>query len=357
MKRHWLCLSFLGLFLLAGALSPPPAALMGHASLVSKVLASFTPKSAEGADPALMAKAAEAFLGSLARERREQASFSYADPERQDWTNVPPGVEEGGVRLGDCTEAELQAACGLLAAVLSDAGYAKLCNILLADDLLLRDGKPRRGFGAENFWLAIFGTPDPAQPWALQLDGHHLALNMSFQGDAIGLSPTFWGVQPATFERAGVAHEPMADESALAHALLSSLNDKQRAQAIVSKRRGAIQTAAGRDGFIPEVRGLPCKDLDADQRQLLSDVLGLYVSMLPPAHAKLRLGQLLSGVDGMTFSWSGPATHPADVSYRIQGSEIILEYACQDIGGVPLQHLHAMYRDPTREYRTGAEDE
>lgn len=353
MKRHWLCLSFLGLFLLAGALSPPPASLAGHASLVSKVLATFAPEGAEDADPAFMAKAAESFLASLSEPRRKQASFPYEDPERQDWTNVPPGTDEGGVRLGDCTEAELQAACGLLAAVLSDGGYAKVCNILLADDLLLRDGKPRRGFGAENFWLSIFGTPDSKQAWALQLDGHHLALNMTFQGKAIGLSPTFWGVQPAQFERAGVAHEPMADESAMAYALLCSLNEEQLAQALVAPRRAGMQTAAGRDGFIPEQGGLPCKDLEPDQRNLLTNVLGLYLSMLPPAHAKLRLGQLLHGVNGMSFSWSGPAEHPADVSYRIQGAEIILEYACQDIGGEPLQHLHAMYRNPTREYQAG----
>ncbi|MFT7679594.1 MAG: hypothetical protein ACI8QC_003598 [Planctomycetota bacterium] len=353
MNRSWLCLSFLGLFLLAGALSPPLADPMGRESLTSRVLASYEPEGAPDADAKGRAKVAAGFLSSLTDEHRSQASFGFEDAERQDWTNVPPGVDEGGVRLGDCSESELKAALDLLAVVLSDSGYAKVCNILLADDLLLRDGQPRRGFGAENFWLAIFGEPSAEGPWALQLDGHHLALNMTFEGEHIGLSPTFWGVQPANFSRAGVGYEPMGAESAKAYALLASLNEEQRAIAIVSDQRGRIETAAGRDGFIPGPQGLACSEFGQDQVQLLSDLLTIYVKVLPPPHAKARLVLMLASVDEMTFSWSGPASHPADVSFRLQSPEFILEYACQDIGGKPLEHLHAMYREPTREYRAG----
>ena len=29
---------------------------------------------------------------------------------------------------------------------------------------------------------------------------------------------------------------------------------------------------------------------------------------------------------------------------------MIIEYACQDLGGRPLNHLHSMYRNPENEY-------
>ena len=45
------------------------------------------------------------------------------------------------------------------------------------------------------------------------------------------------------------------------------------------------------------------------------------------------------------------------VSYRLQGPSLLVEYACQNLGGDPLDHLHAMYRDPTNEYGAGFEGE
>ena len=52
----------------------------------------------------------------------------------------------------------------------------------------------------------------------------------------------------------------------------------------------------------------------------------------------------------MSFSWWGPTLEEGDFSYRIQGPTIIIEYAGQDLGGDPHNHLHSMYRDPTNEY-------
>ena len=89
------------------------------------------------------------------------------------------------------------------------------------------------------------------------------------------------------------------------------------------------------------------------QRELLLALLEGYVGHLPAADARRRMDQLSGEVDRMRFAWSGPVENPSDISYRLQGPSLLLEYACQDLGGDPLDHLHAMYRDPTNEYGGG----
>jgi len=347
MKRSLLPASFLSLLALSVAFVSPPDE---HPSEASRVLATYAPERPEDAGAAQRAAAALAFLAALDDELRAQAALPLESAERQAWTNTPPRGPQGGARLGDLDEAQLQAACDLLAAALSPAGYVKVRDILLADDRLLNRGRPRPGFGAENFWLAVFGTPSTEGRWALQFDGHHLALNMSFAGDSVGISPTFVGTQPATYERGELTVEPMLGESESAVALMRSLSEEQRATAVLSARRGRMAAGAGRDGHIPEPVGLSCEQLDAPQRTLLLALLQVHIGLLPEPAASLRFAALQAEIDDMLLAWSGPIEVGADISYRIQGPSVLIEYACQDLGGDPLQHLHAIVRDPSNEY-------
>ena len=324
-----------------------------HPSGVSKVLATYTPNSEPSGDPKAMAARANEFLKSLSDELREQAALPYDSDEKKKWTNVPPRGPQGGVRLGDCDEKQLKAACDLLRSVLSKQGYEKARNILLADDLLLRDGKPRPGFGAENYWLGIYGEPSAEKPWAIQLDGHHVAINLNFDGDSMGLSPSFIGTQPKAIKLAGEDIEILDGEKNVAFKLINTLSDEQKRVAIVSKRRGGMAAGAGRDGVVPELVGFPCKEFNDEQRQLVKKLIRQWVGDMPKAFAKKRMAELEKEIDQMKLAWSGPTTRESDISYRLQGPTLIIEYACQDLGGDPLDHLHTMYRDPTDEYGEG----
>lgn len=55
-------------------------------------------------------------------------------------------------------------------------------------------------------------------------------------------------------------------------------------------------------------------------------------------------------IELMKFSWNGNKQPGSDISYTIQSPSLIIEYACRDLGGNPLAHLHSMYRDPSDEY-------
>ncbi len=321
-----------------------------YPSLPSQVLSEYSPKQPSEWAAEAMAAAGQAFLASLDDERRAEAALPYDSVEKAHWTNTPPRGPQGGVRLGDLDEGQLQCACDLLAAVLSAQGYAKARNIPLADDRLLRNGQRRPGFGAEDYWLAVFGQPSATEPWALQFDGHHLAINLAFHGERMSMSPTFIGTQPRDFTLGGESIEPMAAKDQLALDFLSSLTDEQKQQAIIGDRRANLVAGAGRDGRIPEPVGLACQSLSGPQRAKLKSVIQLYAGDMPPPHAERRMAELVGEIDQMTFGWWGPAETGGDYSYRLQGPSLIIEYAGQDLGGDPHDHLHSIYRDPTNEY-------
>ena len=130
------------------------------------------------------------------------------------------------------------------------------------------------------------------------------------------------------------------------------MTEPQQKIAIVSNKRRRIATAAGKDGVIPEVSGIPVKQLGIESKAQLLSLIGEYVHDLPKAAADKRMQELKQELDQMHFSWSGPTDRKSAISYRIQGPTLIIEYACQNLGRDPLNHIHAMYRDPTNEYGT-----
>ena len=191
----------------------------------------------------------------------------------------------------------------------------------------------------------------------MQFDGHHLAYNLTFAGERTTMSPSFLGTQPSRFARGEDTVRPLGAEVDAAFALVNALTDDQRARAVVGARRGRIVSGPGADGRIPDAIGLPCAELDGAQRELLLTLCRAYVDALPEADAARRMAQLEGEVAQMHFAWRGPLQNPSDVSYRLQGPSLLVEYACQNLGGDPLDHLHAMYRDPTNEYGAGFEGE
>jgi len=84
-----------------------------YPSLPSKVLSNYTPTKVDSHDSETMANRANAFLSSLNKKLRAQAALPLDSPEKSKWTNVPPRGPQGGVRLGDLNEKQLESACDL----------------------------------------------------------------------------------------------------------------------------------------------------------------------------------------------------------------------------------------------------
>ena len=166
----------------------------------------------------------------------------------------------------------------------------------------------------------------------------------------MSLSPTFVGTQPRAFALGGEEVVPMADEAPLALTLLQSLDEEQRKIAVQGPKRKNLVAAAGKDGFIPEAVGVSVGTFNAAQKQALMPLLRRYIGDLPAPCAAHRLAELEKERESITFAWWGPGEKGGDFSYRLQGPSLIIEFAGQDLGGDPHNHLHSMYRDPTNEY-------
>ena len=303
--------------------------------------------------PKEMKTAAETFLSALAAEERVQALLPLNDPERQKWTNVPTSSDDGGLRLGDLNKEQLEAASAFLSTVMSKEGYLKARNVMLADDLLLRSEKQanrRGGLGTANFWIAIFGTPSETAPWAVQLDGHHIAFNLTIMGEKVSMSPSFIGTQPHRFTLGGEEIVPMGAETEAAFALMASLSEEQKAEAIQGEKRGRMEAGPGADGKKPKQRGLACKTFSEKQRGLLLKLVSLWIDDLPGTSYFTRLAEIEAQLDETVFFWQGLHKPGSDASFHIFGPGLIIEYAGQNLGGDPLDHLHSIYRDPTNEY-------
>lgn len=321
-------------------------------TLASEVFATEKPAKSDRT-PKDMVAAAEAFLATLSDDEKKQALLPLDDAERSKWTNVPTKADDGGIRLGDLTRPQLEKACAFLSTVMSESGYLKARNIMMADDLLIKNegqAKRRGGFGSANFWIAIFGTPSETKPWGVQWDGHHVAVNLTIVGEKMTVSPSFIGTQPHKFTLGKEEIVPMKNEIAFAYEFMNSLTEEQRAKAVVQNKRGRMEAGAGKDGVIPKARGLDCSTLTPAQHGILLKLVSLWVQDMPEAAAKVRIKEIDGHLKKTHFAWYGPFTPGSDASYHLVGPELIVEYTGQDLGGDPLDHIHSIYRNPANEY-------
>jgi len=91
--------------------------------------------------------AAKAFLATLDDAGRAKASLAFNSELKSKWSNLPVGmVPRNGVRLGDLSAMQRDAAMKLLATALSKQGLQKVKEIMEGDEVL-RVGESGRGSG------------------------------------------------------------------------------------------------------------------------------------------------------------------------------------------------------------------
>jgi hypothetical protein len=340
-----LCFSFSLLMVAAGMAQQRS----DYVSDASWVVGAYEPGESEYSVADQVAKT-DALIALLDEGQKEKLLHELKSDERQAWTNLPAPRDAGGLRLGEMTEPQIKAACSMLATMLSSQGYKKAVNIMLADDQLLNEGKPRPGFGTENYAFVIFGTPSETEPWGVQFDGHHVAVNLAIRGESVCMSPSFIGTQPQTFELAGNSIRPLTREIDDSYLLISSLTDPQRRSAVTREQRGDLLTGPGNDFREIEAKGVSCSEFTEKQQGILFGLIAQWVNDLPPQHAEKRMEEIRSELDEMFFEWNGETEVGSNISYRIVSPSLIIEYACQGRGESAQQHLHTIYRDPTNEY-------
>lgn len=244
----------------------------------------------------------------------------------------------------------------MLRALLSEKGYRKMLDIMGSDQALADTGTPYAS-GRAAYTLAILGTPSVTIPWMIQFGGHHLALNVTLSGEKAVLAPVLTGYLPAIYTENGKMVCVLADENDKAFALLDTLGDAQREQAIVDHPVSSLVLGPGHDGeMVPPVE-VKASTLNQGQRALLFELILEWAGILNDVHAAPRLAEIRNGLDDTYFAWSGLTTREPDHNgasyFRIQGPRLFIEFSPQEPGGDLTMHAHTIYRDPFNAYGRG----
>jgi hypothetical protein len=321
----------------------------------------------QGAVTAKVVAAANAFLATLSDAERAKCTFAFTSSQRTGWSNLPTGIfQRNGLRLGDMTTRQREAALALIASALSREGYQKITNIMNGDEVLKNAGGGRTGgrqgagpggtgrggrirFGLDEYYIALLGVPSATVPWMIQFGGHHLAINVTLVGPNNVMTPSLPAAQPATYALNGETIRPLGRENDKGFALINALNAAQRKEAILNYQVTDLVLGPGADGKVIQPEGIRASKLDAGQQALLLDLAHEWVGILNDDAAAAKMAELKTNLPHTYFAWSGSTQNGGLAYYRIQGPTLVIEYAPQQ---GDIDHIHTIYRDPTNDYGT-----
>lgn len=350
--------------------------------------ASAQPNPAIGKATSDVAAAAQKFVATLDEAQRGKLIFDFKDQaQRQRWSNLPVNsFQRAGLRMGDLSQPQRDAAMTVLAVALSKQGYEKIVQIVEADEALKNEGGGRSGrgpdprggpdargpdgrgpddrggrrggrgggggqnFGRDNYFISFLGQPSATEPWIIQFGGHHLGINVTLAGGQGTLSPSHTGAQPATYQIEGKTIRPLGREVEKSFALLGSLDESQRKQAVLGFDIRNLVLGPGRDGQTIQPEGIKGSSLSARQQEMMLDVASEWTGIMNDAAAAAKMEEMKKNVAETWFAWAGPTEQGAAAYFRIHGPTVFIEFAPQRMGGDANNHIHTIYRDPTSEY-------
>lgn len=317
---------------------------------------------AKGTVTVRVVEAANAFLATLNAAERTRCTFGFTSGQRTGWSNLPTGIfQRNGLRFGDMTARQREAALSLVASALSREGYQKVTNIMNGDEVLKNAGGGRTGgrpggpggrgggirFGLDEYYIALLGAPSANDVWMLQFGGHHLAINVTVVGRNSVMTPSLPAAQPAKYTLNGQTIRPLGQENDKGFALINALNAEQQKHAILNYEVRDLVLGPGADGKVIQPEGILASQLDVRQQAMLLDVVHEWVGILNDEAANAKMAEIKANLPQTWFAWSGATKNGGLAYYRVQGPTVVIEYAPQQ---GDLDHIHTIYRDPTNDY-------
>jgi hypothetical protein len=293
------------------------------------------------------------------------------------WSNLPIGVvPRTGLRLGDLDEKQTVAARRVFEAALSACGLKLLDEIRLADDWLSAYDKRPIGWNGGNYYLTVLGLAASGQagtksPWMLQLGGHHLAYNFTFNSRLPGATPLFFGSEPIRFEMKGATYAPLDAQSGAMSKLAAAIAVHPGARlsgTFTDVVKGVVVTGApgphmtgGIDTGFPQTyptgtedRGVRVSALQPAERQLAREAIEAFASFPGSAISASLLGACLdpTALEATYVGYAGDPALGARGSYiRVDGPRAWMELVVQPAIAHPEElHYHALWRDKQSDY-------
>ncbi|GAA1915662.1 DUF3500 domain-containing protein [Microbacterium aoyamense] len=290
-----------------------------------------------GSTDAALIAAADELLGLLTGDEAERFRYPIDAPQWRGWSNPEFVFHRVGLRLEDLAEEKTQAVFALMRASLSPEGYDRVIEAMQLNGFLGELVGLPTVMNDRSYWVSLYGTPSPDEPWGWQIFGHHVALNFVTLGGRDVIAPVFLGAEPALSDG---AQPPIFDHrERVAIELASSLTPEQRARAVVfesvldpampdDRLHPADErhvAGAFRDNRVVPYEGIPASELDDLQRALLRSVVEDFLLLLRAPQRALTLADYDAHLDETWFSWYGATDGSQPVYFRIQSPVIIAE--------------------------------
>jgi hypothetical protein len=320
--------------------------------------------STTGANTAAVVSAASAFLSTLSTTQQTTTQLAYTLASARRWSNLPAALSSrNGITWGSLSTAQKTAASALISAALSSAGQTLWLGLQAADDYLNANGGGS-SYGAGNYYFAIYGTPSTSGFWVLQLTGHHLTYNISYNGTYASGTPLFLGVEPkGSFTQSGTTYDPMlAQRTAAANLFAVAAN---YSGALLSGTYSDILFGASGSGGIDNTypkayptgttgRGVLYSSLTAAQQATVKAFIESYVN----TQAGDVAADVLAAYESDTalastyIAYAGTAGVTTRNSYlRVDGPRVWIEFSVQN--GVIFNsdiHFHTIWRDKSGDF-------
>jgi hypothetical protein len=301
--------------------------------------------------------AAERFLTSLTREQRDRTMFPVDDPEWRKWMNQHFYVRQG-VSLKEMTDAQRDAAFGLLGAALSARGMKLTRDIMRLNETLAELSDDHEFLGEWFYYFTVMGKPSATEPWGFQLDGHHAIINYFVRGDQVVMTPYFTGSEPVNARSGkykGISILQQEQNQGLA--MLRALDEPLRAKAVLNpaKTKNYNLTEAWQDNLVLDYAGARVADFSTARRSQVLELVDLYVGNMDEGHARVKMDEVKRHIDRTYFAWIGGAEDTSVFYYRIHSPVILIEFDHQQPANLRKsakdqlpnrEHIHCVVRTP-----------
>jgi hypothetical protein len=302
--------------------------------------------------------AAERFIATLSPVQLTRTIYPVDDVEWRKWMNQHFYARQG-VCFAEMTDAQREAAFGLIRASLSEKGFELTRNIMRLNETLAEMSNDHDFLGEWLYYMQVFGKPSATEPWGWKLEGHHAIVNYFVLGDQVVMTPLFVGSEPARATAGkykGI--EVLQKEQNDGLLMLQSLSEAQRKQTVLnfSKTGNNNLTEAFKDNVVIDYAGLRTNELTAPSRQRFRDLIHLYVSNMDEGHTRVKMDEVDRHLDNTWFTWIGGTQADSAFYYRVQSPVILIEFDHQQPANLrrfasnpdnpTQQHIHCVVRTP-----------
>ena len=302
--------------------------------------------------------AAGAFIATLTPFQLARTMYPVDDIEWRKWMNQHFYARQG-VCFAEMTDAQRQAAFGLMRASLSAEGFELTRNIMRLNETLAELAEDHAFLGEWLYYIQIYGKPSATQPWGWKLEGHHAIINYFVLADQVVMTPLFIGSEPVKapsgkYKGLEILQKEQNDGLAMLNAPPGGPAKTGRSHLLEAGNNNL--TEAFKDNVVIEYAGLRTSDLAGPTRQRFRDLIHLYVSNMDEGHTRVKMNEVDTHLDNTWFTWIGGTQPDSVFYYRVQNPVIRIEFDHQQPANLrkfsadptkpTQQHIHCVVRTP-----------